>query len=79
MNTTDIPRCLRGVVRNPHKAYQRVLQETGKRVNFGTNVYDHDWDVLILLDACRYDLFQEFAPGHDIYDRFGSVGLLLCK
>ncbi|MHB9286536.1 hypothetical protein ACKVMT_05795 [Halobacteriales archaeon Cl-PHB] len=25
----------------------------------GTNVYDREWDVLVLLDGCRYDMYQE--------------------
>jgi hypothetical protein len=31
----------------------------------GTNVFDEDWDTLIILDACRYDIFAERAdlPG----------------
>lgn len=32
----------------------------------GIAVFDQDWDVLIVLDACRFDAFQEHAafPGH---------------
>lgn len=29
----------------------------------GTDIIDEDWDNLILLDACRYDYFSEFAEG----------------
>lgn len=28
----------------------------------GTRVMDEDWDTLILLDACRYDMFKERVP-----------------
>lgn len=28
----------------------------------GTHVMDEDWDTLILLDACRYDMFAERVP-----------------
>lgn len=28
----------------------------------GTNVMDEEWDTLILLDACRYDMFEERVP-----------------
>ena len=27
--------------------------------NDGTHIMDEDWDNLIILDACRYDLFEE--------------------
>lgn len=48
------------------------LRQLGQRLNYGTTIYDRKWDVLILLDACRFDLFQEFAPQHDVFDRFES-------
>lgn len=25
----------------------------------GTNVFDRDWDLLLILDACRYDMYQD--------------------
>ena len=25
----------------------------------GRHIYDHDWDVLVILDACRYDMYRE--------------------
>jgi len=34
-----------------------------------TNLYDRDWDVAIILDACRYDLFESVD-----WDRPQSVG-----
>lgn len=33
---------------------------------FGTPVWDRgDWDVLIILDACRHDIWEEVAPEYD--------------
>lgn len=31
----------------------------------GWNIYEDDWDLLIILDACRADLFQEVALQYD--------------
>lgn len=31
-----------------------------------TRVVDHDWDTLLLLDACRYDLFEEVDAEHPL-------------
>jgi hypothetical protein len=31
----------------------------------GTNVYDREWDVLLLLDTCRPDVLGEVAGGYD--------------
>jgi len=30
------------------------------RVNWGTNVYEEDWDLLIILDTCRVDALEHF-------------------
>lgn len=37
----------------------------GKHANFGTVVWERDWEVLLILDACRYDLMAEVAPAWD--------------
>lgn len=29
----------------------------------GTPIYDREWDVVVILDACRYDLYQEVVGG----------------
>jgi len=57
----------------PRGFYKMALAVTGRRLNYGLNIFERDWDVLVVLDACRYDLFQEFAPRHSVYDRFDSV------
>ena len=31
-----------------------------------SRVVDHDWDTLLLLDACRYDLFKEALADHSL-------------
>lgn len=54
-------------------ASKYVFGKVDSRINFGTNIFDHDWDILIVLDACRYDLFEEFAPKHDVYENFSEV------
>lgn len=38
----------------------------------GENLFDKDWDILIILDACRVDLFAEVAPKYD-YLESGSI------
>lgn len=42
----------------------------------GISIYDRDWDLLIVLDACRYDLFCEVAEEYEFIsqvDSFPSV------
>lgn len=36
-----------------------------RRWNYGTPIWDCEWDLLIVLDACRWDLFCEVAPEYD--------------
>lgn len=50
-----------------------LIKTVGKRINYGRKIFDYDWDLLIVLDACRYDLFEEFAPQHPVYEEFESV------
>lgn len=46
----------------------------------GTNVYERDWDVLLILDACRVDLLRsvadeyEFVGSAESVESVGSVG-----
>lgn len=43
----------------------------------GTNVYDRDWDLLIILDACRIDLLESVADEYEFIEdieRMESVG-----
>jgi len=51
-----------GVKRAVNDVYRRALRSAWVRVGpeYGTSIYDRDWDVLLVLDACRYDLMCEF-------------------
>ena len=42
-------------------AYLRGVQALGRRLDYGTNVYDRRWDVLVVLDACRADVLGAVA------------------
>jgi len=46
-------------------AYLRTLQTIGRRLDYGASVYDREWDVLVVLDACRADLLRSVAPDVD--------------
>lgn len=50
----------------------RIITHTLNRCEYnksGINIFDEDWDNMILLDACRYDFFKEYAniSGHTEY------------
>lgn len=42
-------------------------------VRRGTNVYDRPWDVLVVLDGCRYDMYQEVVGPSDHLISVGST------
>jgi hypothetical protein len=40
----------------------------------GASIWEREWDVLLVLDACRTDLMREVAPEYDaLPERIGSV------
>jgi len=47
-------------------AYLRCLQAVGRHLPYGTNVYEREWDVLVVLDACRADSLRSVAPEFDV-------------
>lgn len=43
------------------------------RIDFGTNVYDRDWDVLLILDTARVDAMEEVADEFDFINEVDSI------
>ena len=70
---TRLSETLEAFPQSPRGFYEMGLKVIGRRLNYGINIFDYEWDVLVILDACRYDLFQEFAPEHPVYDEFSTV------
>jgi len=54
-------------------AYLRALQAVGRRLDYGTNVFDREWDVLVVLDACRADLLRSVAPDIEFLEGVETV------
>ena len=54
------------------KLYQSTHQYTGEAKE-GVNFFELDWDVLVILDACRLDLMRNVAHEYDYIDEVGSV------
>lgn len=58
---------LKRAVRNPRlfaRGFNRAYHRRGglrKYNSSGIDVFDEDWDNLIVLDACRYDMFEEVS------------------
>ena len=55
------------------RGYLRSLQAVGRRLPYGTSVYDREWDVLVVLDACRADLFRRVEPEFDRFEEVSTI------
>jgi len=43
------------------------------RIDFGTNIYERDWDVLLILDTARVDAMENVADEFDFIERVDSM------
>ena len=53
--------------------YLTVWYAITSRWPFGQNVYEDDWDLLVILDACRVDTLREVADEYDFIETVDSV------
>ena len=51
----------RGLSFSLNELYTGLLRRSGRIWNYGTSVYEEDWDVLIVLDACRPDVLEHLS------------------
>ena len=70
-----------GVYGAVQELYEGGLGKIGEHVyNYGTPVWEEDWDVLVVLDTCRPDLLNEvseeydFLSGYETSQAINSVG-----
>ena len=61
---------LKSVLRQLYWVYVGLFLTLSSRFDLGTNVFERDWDLLIVLDACRVDALREVA---DEYSFIGEV------
>jgi hypothetical protein len=54
-------------------AYLRCLQAVGRVLPYGENVYDREWDVLVVLDACRPDALEAVAADVGFIESVGRM------
>jgi len=55
-----------------HTLYASIALSVLSRWPVGENVYDDEWDLLIVLDACRVDAIRAVAPEYDFIDRIDT-------
>lgn len=53
--------------------YLVVWYAVTSRLPLGTNVYEREWDVLVILDACRVDTLREVADEYDFIENVETM------
>lgn len=78
-NYAENPR--RAVLQSAYCTYLGLWYTVTSRVEPGTNVYERDWDALIILDACRVDALEEVSGEYDFFPDagVGSVTSVGCS
>lgn len=61
---------LRDVV---YPAYLKLLHQWFRFTGPGTSIYEREWDLLIVLDACRLDLLREVKDEYDFIEGVGEL------
>ncbi|ELZ36063.1 hypothetical protein C471_14677 [Halorubrum saccharovorum DSM 1137] len=62
-----------GIPRSAYYAYVGALLTVTNRKSWGTNIFDCDWDLLIILDGCRVDAIQEVADEYSYINKINSI------
>lgn len=54
-----------GVRASVRPVYNKALQGVASLGDPGTPIYEREWDLLVVVDACRLDLMREVAPAYE--------------
>lgn len=63
----------RGGKNSLYRLYVSGLRQLNPFYDPGRNVYEQDWDLLVVLDACRVDAIQEIEDEYSFLDNPGSI------
>lgn len=63
---------VRGLFHAVFTAYLGLWYTLTSRYPIGTHVYDEDWDLLVILDACRVDVLESVADEYDFIETVDS-------
>lgn len=63
---------LDGARESAYELWVGALRRTDRFVHPGVNVYDREWDALLILDGCRADVLRGVAPSYEFLDRSGT-------
>src|SRR6056297_1142886 len=57
---------LEGIRESVYQLYLGGLRRIDGMYEYGTPVFEREWDVLVILDACRADMMQAVADEYDL-------------
>jgi hypothetical protein len=57
-----------GLQNSAYQLYVGGLRRTGRIYNYGTPIFEDEWDLLIVLDACRPDLVEAVSEEYPFLD-----------
>lgn len=63
----------RGLLTSAYYSYVGLFNTLTTRRAIGTNVYDKEWDLLVILDACRVDILRELEDEFEFIDGVDSM------
>lgn len=64
---------LRGTVESLYHVYVGLLLSVSTHIDIGTNVFERDWDVLVVLDACRVDALRAVQDEYEFLDNIEAT------
>jgi hypothetical protein len=62
----------RGLMHAAFTTYLGLWYTLTSRWSPGTHIYDEEWDLLIILDACRVDVLEDVADEYEFIESVGS-------
>lgn len=62
-----------GVVKSLYHVYTAAWLTATSRFPIGQNVFERDWDALVILDACRVDALREVSDEYHFFSDVDSV------
>jgi len=62
-----------GVLYGLYYAFVGLWLTVSTRFRFGTPIYEREWDLLLVLDACRVDALREVAPEFEFIESVDDI------
>lgn len=56
-----------------HQLGGGVVLALNSIASYGTNIYEKDWDILVILDTCRIDALESVKSEYDYINRLDSI------